>query len=49
MFTYQYDKDDFEKERDKILNDCLNGKSCDYGICDECPNILRNDRSNNDD
>lgn len=23
---------------DKILEECLNGKPCEYGICDECPN-----------
>lgn len=23
---------------EKILEDCRNGKPCEYGICDECPN-----------
>lgn len=23
---------------EKILEDCLNGNPCEYGICDECPN-----------
>ena len=23
---------------DKILEECQNGKPCEYGICDECPN-----------
>ena len=23
----------------KTLEDCRNGKPCEYGICDECPNI----------
>ena len=26
-------------DNDKILEDCLNGKPCEYGICDECPNV----------
>lgn len=31
------------KEQDEILRQCLEkGKACDYGICDECPNILKN-------
>jgi hypothetical protein len=25
---------------EEILIACQNGKPCDYGICDECPNTL---------
>ena len=28
---------------EEMLIACQNGKPCNYGICDECPNIL-NDR-----
>ena len=26
---------------EKILEECRNGKPCEYGICDECPNTIR--------
>ena len=32
----------FEAYSEEMLIDCQNGKCCSYGICDECPNILRN-------
>lgn len=25
---------------EEMLIACQNGKPCDYGICDECPNII---------
>ena len=34
---------------EEVLAACQNGKPCDYGICDECPNILGNIRSDKDD
>ena len=32
----------FEAYSEEMLIDCQNGKCCSYGICDECPNTLRN-------
>lgn len=34
---------------EKVLIACKKGKPCDYGICDECPNVLENIRSDRDD
>lgn len=34
---------------EEMLIACQNGKPCSYGICDECPNTLRNVRSDEDD
>lgn len=33
---------------EEILIACQKGKPCDYGICDECPNTLKNIRSDKD-
>lgn len=34
---------------EETLIACQNGKPCDYGICDECPNVLlRIDRKESD-
>lgn len=30
------------EEYEKMLEDCLEGIPCNYGICDECPNANRN-------
>ena len=38
-------KDKFQAYSEEILIDCQNGKPCNYGICDECPNTLGNIRS----
>jgi len=35
-------KESREAYPERILLDCLNGKPCEYGICDECPNTLGN-------
>lgn len=32
-----------------MLIACQNGKPCSYGICDECPNIVRNNTEDEDD
>lgn len=29
---------------EEVLEACRNGKPCDYGICDECPNTLGNSK-----
>lgn len=34
---------------EEMLIACRKGKPCDYGICDECPNTLKNIRSDKDD
>ena len=33
---------------EEILIACQDGKPCEYGICDECPNTLNNIRSDDD-
>lgn len=38
-----------EAYSEEMLNDCKNGKPCEYGICDECPNTLGDSRSDKDD
>lgn len=43
-----------EKERveaypEEMLIACQNGKPCSYGICDECPNTLGNNRGEDED
>ena len=35
--------------QEEILKSCQKGKACDYGICDECPNIIEFSRSIKDD
>ena len=32
----KYKRDEYQE----MLKACRNGKPCDYGICDECPNTL---------
>jgi hypothetical protein len=32
------DNERHEAYPEEMLIACLNGKPCDYGICDECPN-----------
>lgn len=41
-------EDKFQIYSEEILDNCRKGKPCSYGICDECPNILRDIRSNED-
>lgn len=38
-----------EAYSEEMLIACQKGKPCEYGICDECPNTLGNNRSDNDD
>jgi hypothetical protein len=38
-----------EAYNEEMLIACQNGKPCSYGICDECPNIIGDIRSNIDD
>lgn len=33
---------------EEMLIACQNGKPCSYGICDECPNTLGNNREDED-
>lgn len=33
---------DVQAYSEEMLLECQNGKPCEYGICDECPNTLRN-------
>jgi hypothetical protein len=33
---------------EEMLIACQEGKPCEYGICDECPNTLRNKRNEDD-
>lgn len=35
---------DLQAYPEEMLEDCLNGKPCSYGICDECPLNNRSDR-----
>lgn len=35
-----FDIDNIEAYPEEVLIACQNGKPCDYGICDECPNTL---------
>ena len=41
-------KNELQAYSDEILEACRKGKLCNYGICDECPNII-NSRSYRDD
>lgn len=34
---------------EEMLVACQKGKRCSYGICDECPNILKNVKNDEDD
>lgn len=34
------------EEYEKMLEDCLEGNPCGYGICDECPNAGYNGYNN---
>ena len=34
---------------EEMLVACQKGKHCSYGICDECPNILKNVKNDEDD
>lgn len=38
------DNKNMQMYSEEILEACRNGKSCDYGICDECPNTLGNNK-----
>ena len=40
MEEYISIKDIREAYNDERLEACQNGTPCDYGICDECPNII---------
>ena len=35
-------KEEIQVYSEEILAACRKGKPCDYGICDECPNIVGN-------
>lgn len=39
----------FQAYSEEMLEACRNGKPCSYGICDECPNTLRDIRGDEDD
>lgn len=39
---------EFEAYPEEMLIACQNGKPCSYGICDECPNTLGNNREEED-
>lgn len=41
-------KEYIEIYHNEMLIACQNGKSCSYGICDECQNILGNSGNNYD-
>lgn len=34
--------------QNEMLIACKNGKSCSYGICDECPNTLGSNKDDNE-
>lgn len=42
-------KDAYEAYPEEMLIACQKGKPCSYGICDECPNTIGRNRSDNDD
>ena len=39
-------KDKIQAYPEEILAACRKGKPCDYGICDECPNVLGSIKDN---
>lgn len=41
-------KEIFQAYPEEMLIACQNGKPCDYGICDECPNTKGNEEDDED-